>query len=388
MYKKNIQEAISKSIKKGEISGANLLIMKDGKEVFYYEDGFASIEKEEKIKRNSIFRLYSMSKPITSLATMILMERGVFDIYEPVSKYIDGFKNQKVAIGEKLVPVEREMRIKDLLNMTSGMLYGGQCVSGMATSKVIGEMEEKLFTTKAYSTVEAANKLGQCPLAFQPGSDFAYGTSADILGAVIEVASGMKFGDFLKKEIFEPLEMHDTDFFVPENKRERLVNTYEVDQHGKLGVYTGNNLCVTQKMEKQPSFQSGGAGLVSTIDDSSKFTQLLMNNGMYNNKKIINSKTVKYMTTKALNVNQQKSFNNWYELEGHSYGNLMRVMTDVNKCGTIGCQNEYGWDGWLGCYFTNCPDENLNFIFMTQKKDGGTMEITRKLRNIIISSCS
>ncbi|NLP15959.1 MAG: beta-lactamase family protein [Clostridiales bacterium] len=383
----NIKNAIRKAIEANEIPGANLLIYKNGKEIFYHEDGLASREEQIPIKRNTIFRLYSMTKPITAAAAMILIERGMMDIYEPVSRYLEGFRNQVVAEGKSLVPVRREMRIKDLLNMTSGLLYGGDCEAGKATEKVFEEIDKKLFTDNALTTVEIANKLGKCPLAFHPGESWAYGTSADVLAALIEIICGMKYSEFLKREIFDPLGMKDTAFYVPENKRDRLAKTYMADGKGGLALYTGNNLGIIQIMEMEPAYEAGGAGLVSTIDDFAKFSLMLMNGGSYEGAYIMNPRTVKYLTTKSLSAKQQKGLEYWLELEGHSYGNLMRVLTDTTKAGTIGSPYEYGWDGWLGCYFANCPADNLNFIFMTQKTDAGTMEITRKLRNIIISGC-
>jgi len=225
-------------------------------------------------------------------------------------------------------------------------------------------------------------------LAYHPGSFFSYGTSADVLGAVIEVVSGMPFGEFLEKEIFRPLGMKDTGFYVPEEKRNRLVCTYGTDGEGGLTLYTDNNLGIIQQMDRKPAFESGGAGLVSTIDDYAKFTAMLMKGGTYEGVQILRKRTVEYLTTKTLNEVQYEGLVSWATLEGHSYGNLMRIMTDTTKAGTIGSPGEYGWDGWLGCYFTNCTADDLTILFMIQKKDAGTMEITRKLRNIIISSCS
>lgn len=383
-----IKDAISTAIIRNEISGANLLIFKNGKEVFYHEDGLASREEQIPIKRDSIFRLYSMTKPITAAAALILVERGIIDLYEPVGRYLEGFRNQLVDENNTLVPVKREMNIKDLLNMTSGLLYGGDSVAGKATGKVFEEIDKKLFTEEALSTVEIANKLGKCPLAFHPGEYWEYGASADVLAALIEIVSGIKYGEFLRKEIFEPLGMNDTAFYVPAEKRNRLANTYMADGNGGLTLYTGNNLGIIQRMDREPAYEAGGAGLVSTIDDYAKFSLMLMNGGSYEGVHILQPKTIKYMTTKTLSPEQQRGMASWHELEGHSYGNLLRVLIDTSKAGTIGSPYEYGWDGWLGCYFANCPLDNLNFLFMTQKTDAGTMQLTRKLRNIIISSWS
>ena len=392
MFDKKVMEQIKKTLKdaiaNNELAGGSLMFIKSGEEILYHEDGLADREAGVTIKRDSIFRLYSMTKPVTAAAVMILMERGDVDLYDPVSKFLPGFKNQMVAVGESLVPVQREATLKDLLSMTSGLVYGGNHKAGKETEELFREIDERLFGDNPMSTVEAMNRLGKCPLAFQPGASWEYGTSADVLGAVVEVVSGKSYSEFLRNEIFEPLNMKDTGFCVPSEKRNRLVKTYASTADGELVPYFGNHLGVINAMDREPAFESGGAGLVSTIDDYSRFTRMLMNSGTFEGVQILRPKTVKYLTSVTLNSEQQKNFNLWYTLEGHSYGNLMRVMTDCSKAGTIGSLGEYGWDGWLGAYFCNCPKDDLTILFMMQKTDAGTTTITRKLRNIIISACA
>lgn len=383
-----IKKILKDNIDNNFLAGGNLMIIKEGKEIVYHEDGLADREAGIQIKRDSIFRLYSMSKPVTATAAMILLERGEIDLYEPVSKYLPGFKDQMVDNGGSLVPTEREVTLKDLLSMTSGLVYGGTKKAGKDTGALFQEIDNRLFSDSPISTIEAMNKLGRCALAFQPGTSWEYGTSADVLGAVIEVVSGRRFGEFLKEELFEPLGMKDTGFWLPEEKRSRIVKTYGDNNKGDLEIYTGNNLGIIHQMDREPAFESGGAGLVSTIDDYAKFTRMLMNNGSLDGVQILRPHTVKYLTSGTLNTIQQKSFDLWLTLCGHSYGNFMRVMTDCSKAGDLGSLGEYGWDGWLGAYFCNCPKEDLIFLFMMQKTDAGTTTLTRKLRNIILSSCS
>jgi CubicO group peptidase (beta-lactamase class C family) len=382
-----IKKALSTSIDDNFIAGGNLMILKGGEEIFYHQDGLADIEAGLPIKRDSIFRLYSMTKPVTATAVMILLERGEIDLYEPVSKYLPGFKNQMVSKGDSLVPAEREVTLKDLLSMTSGLVYGGNDRAGKDTEALFKEIDERLLGDSPMGTVEAMNKLGKCALAFQPGNSWQYGTSADVLGAVVEVVSGKRLGEFLKEELFQPLGMIDTGFWLPEEKRHRLIKTYANNGNGGLDLYTGNHLGIVHQMDRDPAFESGGAGLVSTIDDYSKFATMLMREGSFNGVQILRPRTVKYLTSATLNATQQKNFDLWLTLCGHSYGNLMRVMTDCSKAGDLGSAGEYGWDGWLGPYFCNCPKEDLTFLFMIQKTDAGTTNLTRKLRNIILSSC-
>lgn len=386
LVKKQIKDVLKLGIECKELAGGNLLILKEGKEIFYHEDGFANLEEAKPIKRDTIFRLYSMTKPITATAIMILLERGLIDLYEPVCKYLKGFENQMVADGNKIVPVMRDMNIKDLLSMTGGLVYDGNNKAGLDTVSLFQEIDKRLLSSNPMTTLEAMNSLGSCALAFQPGTSWQYGTSADVLGAIVEVVSGVRFGEFLSKELFIPLGMKDTCFWVPDEKRERLVTTYQQYNDNDLIPYYGNHLGINQKMDRDPAFESGGAGLVSTIDDYAKFATMLMNNGVYEGVGLLKPKTVKYLTTATLHDSQQKSFHMWHTLSGHSYGNLMRVMTDESKVGDLGMQGEYGWDGWLGAYFCNCPKENITILFMMQKTDSGTTNLTRKLRNIILSS--
>lgn len=202
----------------------------------------------------------------------------------------------------------------------------------------------------------------------------------------MEVASGMRFGTFLRKELFEPLGMQDTGFWVPEANRGRLVTTYENDGQGGLTPYTGHNLGINNRMDRDPPFESGGAGLVSTIDDAARFTTMLLGRGSIGGVRILRPKTVEYLTSATLTSRQQRNFDSWHTLRGHSYGNLMRVLTDAAQAGMIGSAGEYGWDGWLGAYFANFPQENFTFLLMANKRDAGTMPLTRKLRNIAVSS--
>jgi len=363
------------------------MIIKGGEEIFYHEDGLADREAGVPIARDSIFRIYSMSKPVTAASVMILLERGEIDLFDPVSKYLPGFRSPVVEVDDKLVPAQREVWLKDLLSMTSGLVYGGLDKAGQDTEALFREIDDRLLGNSPLSTLEAMNKLGDCALAFHPGTAWQYGTSADVLGAVVEVVSGMRFGEFLYNEMFKPLGMMDTGFWLPEEKRKRLVKTYANNENGELELYKGNHLGIVHQMDRDPAFESGGAGLASTIDDYAKFAKMLMNEGSLDGIQILRPRTVKYLSSCTLNATQQQGFDLWQSLVGHSYGNLMRVMTDCSKAGIISSPGEYGWDGWLGTYFCNCPKDDVTMLFMMQMKDSGTTTVTRKLRNIVLSSC-
>ncbi|AIQ52848.1 serine hydrolase domain-containing protein [Paenibacillus sp. FSL R7-0331] len=380
-----LTKILSASIANREIAGANFMVIKNGEEVFYHEDGLADLETGRPIARDSIFRLYSMSKPVTAAAVMLLLERGEIDLFDPVSRYIPGFRNQMVEKDGGLAAPEREVNLNDLLNMTSGLVYGGPGLAGQHTETLIQELGSRLHGENPMTTLEFADRLGQGPLAFEPGSSWQYGTSGDVLGAVVEAVSGKRYGEFLQTEIFGPLGMKDTGFWLTEEQRSRLAKTYQDDSESGLKLYSDSHLGINHQFDRVPAFESGGAGLASTIDDAAKFTTMLINNGRLNGVQLLKPRTVEYMTSAGLTPPQQKGFALWQSLCGHSYGNQMRIMTEPGQAGHIGSKGEYGWDGWLGAYFTNSPQDALTVLFMVQKKDAGTLPVTRKLRNIVFS---
>ncbi|MBO5524991.1 MAG: beta-lactamase family protein [Roseburia sp.] len=382
-----LKQELIRAVERGEVAGANILILKDGKEAAYAQAGYADLEEKRHFERDTITRLYSMTKPVTSAAAMALMERGLLDLGANVQEFLPGFQNAMVAGEEGLVPVRRPVRIQDLLQMTSGLVYGGAapCISYSETEKLFEEIKARLFGEEALGTVEIANRLGQIPLAFQPGSAWQYGTSADVLGAVIEVISGKRFGEFLRETFFEPLEMEDTAFYVPEEKQSRLAKVYERTAEG-LALYTQSHLGIMNTMEKQPAFESGGAGLASTMDDYSHFAAMLMAQGTYKGREILKPQTVRFMTGGELLSWQQEVFDhNWDSLGGYTYGNLMRVAKEPGKTFFMATEGEYGWDGWLGDYFSNSPKNGITILISQQLRDAGTTSLTRRLKNIVWS---
>lgn len=387
IQKQRLWEAITESVEKREISGCSLLVQKENTEEIYLEAGFADLEEKKPIQRDTIFRLFSMSKPVTAAAMMLLLERGKIDLCDPVSKYLPDFRNQKVFHNGQLEEVQREMILMDLLNMTSGLVYNGETEAGRQTAALFDEVIEGLDEGDGgrITTVEFANRLGELPLAFQPGTAWCYGTSADAAGAVVEMVSGMKFGEFLEKELFEPLEMKDTGFWVPKEKQSRLARVYECREGEPSLLYTGHNLGIRNSMDRRPAFESGGAGLVSTVDDYLHFAMMLQNGGEYRGRRILGKSTVEFMTRRQLERKQQEYLDEWFGLDGFTYGNFMRILQKPEKAVTLGSRGEYGWDGWLGCYFANAPQEKQTILLMTQKKDSGTFALTRKIRNIIYS---
>lgn len=383
---KYIKEEIEKEIQNGNINGASVCIIKNNKEIYRDNFGFADKENNIEMVDDTIFRMFSMTKPITATAIMILFERGKIDLYDPVSMYLEGFKNQKVIKNGKISDVNREMTIKDLLNMTSGLSYADDCTEcGKLMNKLFEDVKRKLEEGIPTNTLDFCNAIGKVPLAFQPGDQWLYGTSADILGAIVEVVSKKKFSEFLSEEIFEPLGMKDTAFYVPEEKRSRFAQVYKYNEEEKrLYPHLENDLGL-DGYKISTEFESGGAGLVSTIDDYKKFALMLLNKGKYEDGRILGSKTVEFMTQNQLNEKQMKSMD-WESLRGYGYGNLMRILINQAEGQTNGSLGEFGWDGWTGNYITISPKDNMIFMYFIQRCDTGTSVSTRKLRSIVYSA--
>ena len=377
-YKETMDNLIRREVESGYVKGTAALVVHKGKEIYHNVFGLADAEQNVPMKRDTIFRLYSMTKPVCAAATMILVERGDLDLQDPVSMYLPGFQNQKVwSDAEGEIPVVRENTIFDLLNMTSGIIYPDEnCEPGRRMKAVVDDFVSRRLQGEWIDTQAYANAIGSVPLVFQPGEKWMYGFSADVLGAVIEVVTGMKFSEFLWKELFEPLEMADTGFYVPKEKAHRLAQYYDVikgefiphtDHH--LGEYWGEDV----------AFESGGAGLVSTLDDYMHFATMMVQKGEYKGKRILGRKTVEFMTTNHLSKEQLVDFN-WYSTVGHGYSCLMRILVDQGAAGTNASLGEYGWDGWAGCYVTMDPTEELVLLYFIQRCGAGMTPVVRKLK--------
>jgi CubicO group peptidase (beta-lactamase class C family) len=379
-YLKPIME---NEINRGSIHGSAIRVIHKNQIVYQDELGFADKENGKPIKRDTIYRIYSMSKPVTTVAAMILYERGLLDLLAPVSDFLDGFKNQKVLTDNGLIEANRPVTVSDLLNMTSGVVYPDMGFeAGRLMEELYTEVANKWREGNPVNTIDFCNMIGGRPLEFQPGEKWRYGASADIVGGIVEVVSGKKLSVFLEDEIFKPLGMVDTGFYVPEEKLDRFSVLYEyIESKKQLEICNWSHLGLGD-FKAPPAFESGGAGLVSTIEDYSKFALMLANGGSYNGIRILSPKTIEFMTTPALNEEQLTTFD-WESMKGYNYTNLMRVLVDPVKAVSNGSVGEFGWDGWTGPYFFVDPKENLVMIHMIQKCGGGIPSLIRKYRSII-----
>ena len=382
---RELTACLERAVENHEAAGINLLVCRDGEELCYAQAGQADIASGKPVARDSIFRLYSQSKPITAAAVMLLADRGLIDLMDGVDRYLPGFRNPRVVNRDgSIVPALRAPWLLELLTMTAGTCYPDADPAGQYAARVFEEDHEQILAGGGMGTVELCNRLGEQPLAFQPGTAWRYGTCADILGAVVEVVTGKPFSQFLKEEFFTPLGMKDTDFWVPEEKRERLVTCYR-RVPGGLEEFTNLHLAVGE-YGRAPAFESGGAGLVSTLDDYAAFASMLLQEGVYEGRRYLSPAAVRFMTAPRLNPDVRKGL--WDSLCGYNYGCLVRVCDRPGSSAIFNEEGEYGWDGWLGTYFANIPGQRITFLLNQNAPDTGTAGVTRKCRNILASRLS
>lgn len=377
-----IQKILDETVGRQEVAGVSVLLCQGGTEAGYAASGYADIGSRTPIRRNTIFRMYSMTKPLIGFAAMRLWEEGRIDLLSPVSMYLPEY--QFLTAGDRREPVVRQLNLHQLLSMTSGLTYGGTgCVNETETQKLLDDLEDAAESTAQVSTREVARRLAAVPLKFCPGTHWQYGMSADVLGAVLEQAADMPLRELMQKEVFVPLGMQDTDFYVPAEKQERLASAYTKKQN-RLEKYTDNHLGIANHMREIPAFCSGGAGLVSTMDDYRNFAGMLLNHGVFNGYQLLKESTLRYFTgtvqTAPLAAEMPAVFD-W--MCGYNYGNLMRCCTGPQEAAMLSNKGEYGWDGWLGSVFINDPATVTTLLLMMQQTDAGFNECARRVKNFI-----
>jgi CubicO group peptidase (beta-lactamase class C family) len=362
-------------IDRNEAAGIVTLIMRDGRMVDIHATGFQDKESNTPMRTNTMFRIASMTKPITSVAVMMLYEEGKLFLTDPVSKFIPAFKGQMVLEqgADKPVPARRQTNLRDLLTHRSGITYGFFNGGPVGNSYRKNGVTDGLTTT-TMTLAEAIDKLAAEPLVAHPGTAFNYSLSTDVLGRVVEVASGQPFEVFLRERIFKPLKMTDTDFVVPEAKWSRMATVYSPD--GSSGIRPmkdpesfANTHMSPVAYYKSKTYFSGGAGLVSTAADYARFGQMLLNGGTLDGAQILSPKTIELMT-----VNHTPDLASIpIAGAGYGWGLGFRVLTDLAATQTLGSVGNYGWSGIYGTTFWVDPKERLVAIMMVQRYPGSAV---------------
>lgn len=359
----------------GNAVGLQAAVFYKGNEVFYHTYGMADRETGLLMSHDTICRMYSMTKPITAVAAMILRERGLLDVTKPVAEFLPEFAHMQVLEGRCKVPARRQILISDLLTMSGGLVYPDMDTAG----QIMEETFEAMGTS--CTTREVMRHIAEAPLAFQPGKRWRYGLSADVVAAVIEVITGMTVGEFYRKEIFEPLEMKDTGFFVPKEKQERFAQLYKQTGKGSCEIERDRHLGLTDGL-KPPAYEAGGAGLLSTLEDYSHFAKMLANGGVYKDKRILQEVSVGEFAENRL-PEQLVPTIDFPQMKGYGYSNLMRVNLNDGTGGSLGSCGEFGWDGWTGPYFTVDWEHDLVYIMMLQVCAYNNWDLIFSMRDVI-----
>ena len=388
-------------IDSGRFPGTQLLIYRRGKIVHSTVQGLADVERKVPVKDDTIFRIYSMTKPITSVAFMMLVEEGRVAIDEPVHKYIPEWKNLGVfqagtAPAFLTKPPSRPMLIVDLLRHTSGLTYGFQQRSNVDAAYRELRIEE---LDKGKTLQSMIDELAKLPLEFSPGEAWNYSVSADVIGYLIGKISGKPFEQFLKERIFDPLDMKDTDFFVPAAKARRFAACYSADPEGGVTLHATDRkggLTLQDDPTKSsflspPSFFSGGGGLCSTAADYLTFCRALLNGGELGGVRLLGPKTLKLMTSNHLPggldlPGMSRSLFSEATYNGIGFGLGFAVTMDPAQTLIAGSPGEFNWGGLATTSFFIDPAEELITIFMTQVIPSSAYPIRRELRTMVYAA--
>jgi CubicO group peptidase (beta-lactamase class C family) len=364
-----------------QAGGIVTLVVRDGKMVDLQSFGYQDVDRKVPMTTGSIFRIASMSKPITSVAIMMLFEEGKLALTDPVSRFIPAFREMKVltrgAPGTEptLQPARRQITIRDLLTHRSGLTYG------FLDNAQVGNAYRQANVTDGLTVAdvplsEDIDRLASAPLVSQPGAEWHYSLSTDVLGRVVEVASGMPFDTFLRTRIFEPLHMVDTGFVVPDAKWSRFANVYTGDGQGGIRPMKdpesfGNTYMSTMASYKPgKKYFSGGAGLTSTAQDYSRFAQTLLNGGVLDGVRLLGPKTVELMTvshTRDLNL---AAASTPVLGPGAEWGLGFKITSDLGATMLPGSEGMYGWSGIYGTFFWVDPKEKVVGVLMVQRYPG------------------
>jgi CubicO group peptidase (beta-lactamase class C family) len=379
-----IRETVQRHIDAGNITGAVTLVSRRGRVAHFEAQGLADLESKKPMTRDTIFRLASMTKPITAVAVMMLVEEGKIRLSDAVSKFIPEFKEMKVAMARQatslagqvqpapepevnIVPASREITILDMLTHTSGLVSGG-----------MGARQAQKLAPRGPNDALAqyVPRLASVPLDFQPGSEWAYsgGAAPDVLGRIVEIASGMTYDQFLQKRLFEPLGMRDTLFYPPDDKRPRLVTLYRRDAKGL--VRNPNQEGMSSRV-----YFSGGGGLMSTAEDYLQFAQMLLNGGVLNGRRILGPRTVELMASNQ--VGDMFNGKLGRPAKGMGFGLLMQVVLDPVASGLRLASGSYGWDGAYGTQVWVDPKDKMVRIIMMQTQ---TPQLQRDFENAVMQA--
>jgi CubicO group peptidase (beta-lactamase class C family) len=377
-----------------KIAGCQVAVARHGHTAYQRSLGSMDLERGKAMRDDAIFRIYSMTKPITSVALMTLYEKGYFQLNDPVSRFVPSWKDHRVWVsgeGDVMVtePARRPVSFRDVLSHTAGFTYGGG-LPGVGIQHPIDQIYRNLKVRSvggADTMMEFLDKLGQVPLRYQPGEQWMYSLATDVCGALVEVISGKPFAQYLAEEIFEPLGMKDTSFFVAPDKLDRFCANYQRGPDKKLKLIDDP---ANSTFTSDPGFKSGGGGLTGTTADYMRFCEMLRRGGELDGVRILGPRTLEMMHMNHLKGGKdltQLALGTFSETanEGVGFGLGFASTQGVVETGQLGV-GDYYWGGAASTIFLVDPKEDLTMVFMTQLMPSGTFNFRGQLKSLIYSA--
>jgi CubicO group peptidase (beta-lactamase class C family) len=388
-----IRNALKGIINSGFVPGNGVIVGRRGEKAFELYEGKSNADRGTDVGPDTIFRMYSMTKILTVASVMQLWDRGIIRLNDKLSDFISEFEDTKVAEhtgpGQYMIRnPEREIRVYDLLTMTSGIPYDSTGPTGEGISYIVERWKNDRKCGDDWDTLKVAREIAKVPLLFDPGKYFQYGLSHDILGAVIEVVTGKNLCEYMKENLFEPLGMKDACFEINDRNRLRIAEEYGIGGKPRTGI--DSEIIDCMKYE-DPKFYSGGAGLLGTADDYFRFARMLANNGMVDGIRVLSRKAIEMMRTPQLNTRQLTTYNSYSEdpnniYRGYNYGFGVRVCTKPGISAVANSLGEYGWAGALGTWVFIDPQEELFAVYVHQKTPVEHEEYVPQIIGAIYSS--
>jgi len=386
-----IGDHMKRYIDAGKIAGTLTLVARRGQVAYLEPQGHLEIERPRPVTADAVWRIYSMTKPITSVGLMMLYEEGRFQLDDPVHRFIPSWQNLRVFVGGnyptfKTAPVERPMTIRDLLSHTSGLTYG--FMERTNVDAAYRKLDVADQTRSGYTLQDMVDTLAELPLEFSPGTRWNYSVATDVIGHLIEVISGQRLDAYLRARILEPLGMRDTGFVLEDEQAARFAANYERQGDGSLKMIDNPE----QSSYRKRSFFSGGGGLLSTAPDYFRFTSMLQNMGELDGVRLLGRKTVELMTMNHLPGGQdltdlaQAGMFTETAYAGVGFGLGFSVQQSPARAQILGSAGEFAWGGAASTAFWIDPAEDLIVIFMTQLMPSSSYPLRRELRVLTYAS--
>ena len=377
-----INNLMKRYVESGKLAGTVTCVARRGQVAHLDSVGYQNLETKTPMSPDSTFRIYSMTKPIASVALMMLYEEALFNLTDEVSQYIPAFKDMKVwGADNALEPLVRPITMQDLLRHTAGLSYGGYAESGSPVDKLYDGAD--LFN-HSLTNQEVITRLVSLPLMFQPGTKWQYSMATDVVGYLVEVLSGKPLADFMQEKIFAPLGMVDTAFHIEPSKLDRFCTLYGKTADSDFGI-----LDLPNSSEYLPPvmLHSGGSGLVSTASDYLQFARCILNKGELNGVRLLGPKTVELMTSNHLPAELLPiAFEGSEPMLGMGFGLGFGVMLDVAQTGVMGSVGDHSWGGYAETFFWIDPKEDLIAILMSQYLPSQTYPIRKEFRTTVYQS--